>query len=326
MNLQERIVVITGASSGLGRATAHEFARKGARLTLAARHGEVLDHAAEECRRLGAEVLTVTADMTREDEVRDIATQTIEKYGGVDVWVNNAAVTFFSPLEDGSMEEHRGVLETNIFGYVHGARAVVPHFKKQGYGTLINVSSVLGRVGHPYVPSYSISKFADRGITEALRVELADYPDIHVCSVLPFSIDTPHFLVADNEIGRLPIPIPPVQSPEKVAKVIVRTAKHPRHERYVPRIILAGILCKQLFPKLTDQLLLHVLRRFHLGPEMPTQHGSAMHPGKIIDGVHGHGAEAAKLRTVLAYAALEAVRIEAKLMGRRLQRTVRLGR
>lgn len=324
MKVRNKVVVITGASSGLGRATAHQFAREGAKLTLAARHADILRHAADECRKLGAEVLELTVDVTDESEVKTIAAQALRRFGAIDVWVNNAAVTYFSFLESGSMEEHRGVLETNILGYVHGARAVIPHFKERKRGTLINVSSILGRVGHAYVPSYSISKFADRGLTEALRVELADYDDIHICSIFPFSIDTPHFLVADNDLGRRPIPIPPVQPPEKIARAIVHMAKHPRHERYVPSITQAGLVLKKLFPALTDQLLLHVLRRYHLGPPMKTQHGNALHPGKIHDGVHGNGDEAAPLRNVLGYAALEAVRIGARLTAIRARRLATL--
>lgn len=306
METKNATVVVTGASSGLGRAVAHAFARQGAHVVLAARHKRELEHAAQECRAFGATAIPVATDVTNEAAVKRLGQAALDALGTIDVWVNNAAVTYFAPLEEGDMAEHRAILDTNVIGYIHGARTALPVFKDQGRGVLINVSSVLGVVGHPYVQSYVISKFADRGLSEALRASLADYPDIHVSTILPFSIDTPHFLVADNILGKLPIPIPPLQSPEKVANAIVDITRRPRHQRYVPRYIQAGVLLKHLFPTITDRMLLHTLQRFHFAGPMKKQVGSALRPGKIRGTVHGEEGPAASMPRVLAFAARDA--------------------
>src|SRR5690606_37667297 len=119
----------------------------------------------------------------READVQALAALALEQTGVIDVWVNNAGVTLFGSIEGGPLDEHREVLETNVFGAIHGARAVLPIFRRQRRGVLINVGSILSKIGQPFVPSYVVSKFALRGLTEALRAELADEYDIHVCSL-----------------------------------------------------------------------------------------------------------------------------------------------
>src|SRR5690606_17479042 len=144
-----------------------------------------------------------------EDAVDALVERTLAAFERIDVWVNNAGVTLFAPLEGAPFEQHRRVIETNLFGPMYAARAVVPIFRRQGRGVMINVGSILGKVGQPFVPSYVISKFALRGLTEALRAELADAPDIHVCSLLPYAMDTPHFESGANRVGRAAHPMPP---------------------------------------------------------------------------------------------------------------------
>src|SRR5690606_9278974 len=145
----------------------------------------------------------------REDDVQALAQRTLTEHGHIDVWVNNAGVTLFGSLEDAPLEEHRRVIDTNLWGAIHGARAVVPVFRRQRRGVLVNVGSVLSKIGQPFVPSYVISKFGLRGLSEALRFELADEPDIHVCSVLPYAMNTQHFQSGANYIGWQPRAMPP---------------------------------------------------------------------------------------------------------------------
>jgi NAD(P)-dependent dehydrogenase (short-subunit alcohol dehydrogenase family) len=262
-NLEDRVVVITGASSGLGRATAIDLAGRGCKLVLAARDTEALEDTARQCE--GA--MIVETDVTSMAEVQKLADATMAAFGRIDVWINNAGVTLYGFLEDAPLEEHERVIETNLYGAIYGARAVIPIFRAQHRGTLINVGSVLSNVGQAYVPSYVISKFGVHGLTEALRVELADERDIHICTVFPYAIDTPHFQSAANYIGHEPRALPPTQSPETVARAIAGLIAKPRRTRFVPRTIRLGILAHALMPRTTERLLLDTLRRWHIGKE-----------------------------------------------------------
>ena len=265
-NLSQKIVVVTGASGGLGRETAIQFASKACRVVVAARRLESLEETAQLCRDAGGEALVHVTDVTEEGDVASLVAATLGKWGRIDVWVNNAGVTLFALLEQGPFEMHRRVIETNLFGPMYAARAVIPVFRRQKRGVMINVGSILSKVGQPAVPSYVISKFALRGMSEALRMELADDPDIHVCTILPYAIDTPHFQTAANEFGVQAFAMPPVRSPQEVAAEIVKLAEHPRREVHVPRIATLGLAVRWLVPQTTERLLLHAISKWHLGP------------------------------------------------------------
>jgi NAD(P)-dependent dehydrogenase (short-subunit alcohol dehydrogenase family) len=261
-----RVAVITGASSGLGRASAVEFARRGWRVALAARRPASLSETESLCRAQGADAFALTTDVTQPEQVERLVARVVDCWGAIDAWVNNAGVTLFARLEEAPFEEHRRVIETNLFGAMHCARAVVPVFRRQRRGVMINVGSITSRVGHPFVPSYAISKFAVRGLTEALRMELADEPDIHVCTLMPYAIDTQHFEAGANRIGREAYAVPPVQAPDDVARALVSLAERPRRERYVPRAIAVGLVLHALFPRTAERAVLHALRAWHLSP------------------------------------------------------------
>ncbi len=155
--IRDAVVVITGASSGIGRATAIGFARQGAAVVLAARREWALREIAESCERLGVPTLVVPTDTTDEDAVRALVQAALERFGRIDVWVNNAGVGLYARFEDTPAADFRKVIETNFFGYVHGARAVLPHFYRQGHGVLINNASIMARVPGPYVSAYAAS-------------------------------------------------------------------------------------------------------------------------------------------------------------------------
>ena len=267
-----RTIVVTGASSGLGRATALRLARRGEQLVLSSRSEEALEEVASECRALGARVVVAPADVRVEEQVQAVVASAVQHFGGVDVWINNAGTTLFAPIEQGAFSAHRNVIETNLFGAIHGARAVLPLFLERRRGILINVGSILSSIGQAFVPAYVISKFGVRGLSEALRVECADYPDIHVCSILPYAIATPHFENGANWFGRKAHPVPPVQEPEHVAAVLVSLIDRPRRVRYVPRIACLGLALHAVMPRRVERTLLEVLRRWHLGaPEAPAE-------------------------------------------------------
>jgi NAD(P)-dependent dehydrogenase (short-subunit alcohol dehydrogenase family) len=267
------VVVITGASGGLGRQTAVEFAKKGAVVILAARRHDSLEETAALCRAAGATAICVVTDVTREEQVRHLADVAWEQFGRLDVWVNNAGVTVFAPLEGEPFETHQRVIETNLYGAMFGARAAIPIFRKQKRGVLINVGSLLGKIGQPFVPSYVISKFALRGLTEALRAELADEDGIHVCSIFAYAIDTPHFQTGSNHFHRETHAMPPVQSPEKVARAIVRLAERPRRESHVPRAAVLGLALHALLPRTVERLVFRALSQWHFS-DVPAVAGS----------------------------------------------------
>ena len=230
--IKDSVVVITGASSGIGRATALACARRGATVVAAARREGLLEELAGECERLGGRALAVQTDVTDEAAVNELARRAAEAFGRLDVWVNNAGVTLFSRFEEAPMEEYRRVFETNLFGYVYGARAALPYFREQGSGVLINNDSVVAKASQPYTSAYVTSKFAVRGLSECLREELIldGARDIHVCTVMPASIDTPFFQHGANYTGRAPKALNPVYEAEKVAKAIIRCAQRPKRE------------------------------------------------------------------------------------------------
>ncbi|KAA9345953.1 SDR family oxidoreductase [Adhaeribacter soli] len=232
------VVVITGASSGIGRATALRFAGKGWSVVLAARFASGLKEVAEECRQLGGQALAVPTDVAQENEVDALAEAAIATFGGFDVWVNNAAVGLFGRFEEIPMEDIRQLMEINVYGYIYGARAAIRHFRETGEGTLINISSMVALVGQPFSLPYSISKFAVRGLSISLTQELADQKNIHVCCVSPAVIDTPIFQHAANYMGQAVQPPKPVIPAEDVAKAIYKLTKNPREE------VIVGTMAK----------------------------------------------------------------------------------
>lgn len=228
--LEGAVVVITGASSGIGRATAQAFARQRARVVLAARDDEALQEAAAECRALGGEALVVPTDMTLSDSVEQLASAAAEfGQGRIDVWINNAGVGAVGAFDETPLDAHEQVVQTDLIGYLRGAHVVLPYFKQQNGGVLINTLSVGSWVPQPFAVAYSASKFGLRGFSHALRGELAQWPGIHVCDVYPSVVDTPGFRDGGNYAGRSLQPPPPLSDPREVAEAMVSLAVHPRH-------------------------------------------------------------------------------------------------
>ncbi len=302
-DLRGQVIVLTGASSGLGRAAALELSRKGAHVVLAARREAALEETATLCRAAGARsALVVPTDVTDESAVSRLAERASKVTGRIDVWVNNAGVTSFGPLDEGSFDDHRRVIETNVFGAMYGVRAVLPIFKRQHAGILIDVSSVLGKVGQPYVPSYVVSKFAVRGLSETLRTALADEPDIHVCTLLPYAFNSYHFESGANRVGLDPRVLAPMQSVEKVARALVSLAERPRRELYVPRYVEFGIALHALLPATVEKMILHIVREWHFGFEPRASTAGNLHePPRGPTGVEGHSPARTSLPRMLVW-------------------------
>ncbi len=277
--LKDSVIVITGASSGIGRATALLFANKGATVVLAARREKPLKDLAEECTRLGARALAVSTDQSKEADVQNLARQAIEQFGRLDVWVNNASVILFSRFEKAPPDVFRQVIETNLFGYIYGARAALPQFREQGSGVLINNSSVLGAVGAPYLSAYTASKFAIRGFGQSLRQELLHDRNIHVCTVLPAAIDTPFFQHAANYTGRAVKPLRPTYEADLVAARIIDLAQRPEREAVVGNAGRFLILQHKLMPGLTERIFARQVEKDHFRDEpAPPTPGNVLQP------------------------------------------------
>jgi short-subunit dehydrogenase len=227
--LAEKLVVITGASSGIGRATAQAFARQRARLVLAARDRAALDEVVAECQAQGAAALAVCTDVTRSEQMQALAAEAATFGDGrIDIWINNAGVGAVGDFEQTPLEAHEQVLQTDLLGYLRGAYVAWPYFKRQKRGILINTLSLGSWVAQPYAAAYSASKYGLRGLSEALRGELGEYRDIHVCDIYPAVIDTPGFRDGANFTGHALKPPPPVYDPHRVAEAMVSCALNPK--------------------------------------------------------------------------------------------------
>lgn len=228
-HIPDAVVVITGASSGIGRATAHEFARQGATLMLTARNDEALQDVARECEALGARALAQAADVTDELAMESLARGALDAFGRLDVWVNNAAVAAYGRFDDVPADAFRRVIDVTLMGVVNGTRAALPFLRAQNHGVVINVASVAGLSGNGWASSYGAAKAAVIALGTSLREELVD-TRVRVCTVMPAAIDTPFFQHAANFSGHAVQPLSPTYRAGQVAKAIVRCARRPRAE------------------------------------------------------------------------------------------------
>lgn len=226
--VSQQVVVITGASSGIGRETALRFAQAGARLTAMARGQEALETLASEVQRIGGEIHTVSGDVADWPTVERTANETVERFGRIDTWVNNAAVSIYATIDDLTIDEFHRVTEVNYLGQVHGVKAALPHLRAAGGGTIINVGSALSERAVPLQAAYCAAKHAIKGFTEALRVEMErEGGGVNVVLIEPSSMNTPLFDHARSKVGVRPVPIPPIYEPRVTAKAIVHAAEHP---------------------------------------------------------------------------------------------------
>lgn len=231
--LADQIIVLTGATSGIGLATARAAARRGARLVLVARNEEALREVCEELRQQGAQAVYAVADVGNEEQVRQAAQLAIERFGGFDTWINNAGLTVFGSNEQVSTEDKRKLFETNFWGVVYGSMAAVEHLKSRG-GALINVGSQASDHAVPWQSMYSASKHAVKGFTDSLRVELEQQgAPVSVTLVKPSPIDTMFVKHAKNYMDVEPRLPAPVYAPEIVADAILYVAEHPKRDIFV---------------------------------------------------------------------------------------------
>lgn len=251
-SISEQVIVITGASSGIGLATAQAAARQGAKVALAARNTTDLERAAEEIRREGGTAIAIPTDVTDYSQVEALARRTVEEWGRIDCWINNAGVSLYATFKEASLEDFRQVMETNFFGQLHGAKAALRHLEETD-GALICVGSTLSDRGVPLQGAYCASKHAIKGWLDALRVELRkDGSKVRVTLVQPSSIDTPFFNKAKTQLGVMPMPIPPIYAPELGAEAILRAAEGDERNVFVGGAGKMMSIAERISPKLLD--------------------------------------------------------------------------
>jgi len=321
-SLNNRTVVITGASSGAGRAMALEFALHQAQLVLAARNEDALMELADECRALGSKVLIVPADLSDAKAVINLATDAYNFGDGIDVWINNAGVLTAGEFDQVPMEVHAQVIQTNLMSFLFGAHAVIPYFKKQGSGILINNISVGGFLPVPFGTSYTASKFGLRGFSEALKAELQGWKDIHVCDLFPAFLDTPGIQHAGNYTGKVLRPAPPVYDPMRLAKAAVSLAVHPRSSVTVGSVSTMLRLAHSLMPELTAGIVARVIRTYlRTADPAEVTSGNVFNPLRFGTSTHGGwglpGRPKAHRKYIVAAAVIAGVLSAGFLSGRR---------
>jgi NAD(P)-dependent dehydrogenase (short-subunit alcohol dehydrogenase family) len=310
MRVRDSVVVITGASSGIGRATALACAANGAAVVLAARRDAALQEVAGECEAAGGAALAVPTDVTDAEAVQVLARRAVERFGRLDVWVNAAAVTAFAPFQEIPLEDFRRILDVDVMGYVHGARAALPYLRDQGKGVLVNVSSIVGIVPQPYTHAYSMSKAAVRVLASSIRQELRldGAKRVKVCTVLPATIDTPFFEHTANYTGRRARAMPPVYSAERVARTIVNLIRVPRREVVVGPMGRNLLVQSKVAPGLTERMMALQVDKTHLyrTRPAPATDGNLFQPAPGTGSVSGgwHGKRATALRRAASAALL----------------------
>ena len=254
--LREQVIVITGASSGIGLATAHLAAERGAKLVLVSRNQAALDELEAEIRRGGGEAVSVVADVARKEDVERIVRTAKDAFGAFDTWVNNAGVSVYGMLDEIPVADHRRVFDVNYFGVVHGSLVAAEHLRARG-GAIINLGSVLSDRAVVLQGPYCAAKHAVKGFTDTLRMELeAEDAPISVTLIKPSAIDTPFFEHARSHLAEPGIRNPPpAYDPALVARAILYAAEYPKRDIVVGFGGYAISIMGNHFPRLTDWLM-----------------------------------------------------------------------
>lgn len=277
------VVLVIGASSGIGRATALLLAAKGARLVLSSRSRATLDPVAQLCREQGAEVSVVEVDVLDRTGVETLVASAVARHGRLDVCVHSAAVVGYGRFDDVPAEVFDRVVQTGVLGTANVARSVLGVFRRQRSGTFIVVGSILGRIVTPYISPYITGKAAVHALTRILAIENRDLPDVNICLLMPGSVDTPVYRRAANFTGRIAKPPPPVISPEKVARAVLRLIVHPR-----PRVDVGPVNKLMAFgftalPAVYDLLVTPMMNRLSLGKRLTPHEGNVFEATRAGD-------------------------------------------
>ena len=253
--LKDQTIVITGASSGIGLATARLAAQRGARVVLSSRNEADLRRVTDEITSAGGRATFVVADVSNPDELDAVAAAAVAEFGHIDTWINNAGISVYGKLDEVPLEDKRRVFDVNFWGMVHGCRTALRYLRTRG-GVIINIGSIASDIALPLQGIYSASKHAVRGYTDALRMEIEhDRMPVAVTLIKPAAIDTPYVEHARNYMDAAPTLPPPVYAPEVVARAILRCAEKPMREVIVGGAGRAFTLLGNISPRLTDKYM-----------------------------------------------------------------------
>jgi short-subunit dehydrogenase len=285
--LHDQVIVITGASSGIGLATARAAAAKGASLVLASRSDEALTDIVHQINREGGQAVHVVADVGNREDVQRIADVAMQHFGGFDTWINNAGVSIYGRLDEVSDEDNRKLFDTNFWGVVYGSLTAAEHLRRRG-GAIINIGSVLSEMSIPIQGMYSASKHAVKGFTDSLRIELEEEgAPISVTLVKPAAINTPYPQHARNYTDKEPTLPPPVYQPEEVAYAILHAAERQQRDITVGGGGKAMTATNKLAPGMMDWLSEKLMPKQQV-KDRPTQHRrSGLHEASGSGKVHG---------------------------------------
>ncbi len=286
---ERRVVLITGASSGIGRASAHRLATTGDRLVLVSRSGETLEQVSQECRARGAaDVLVVVADVGERDQVEHALDTAVRAYGRVDAVIHSAAVLAYGEFVDIPPEVFDRVLQTNVTGSANVARAALRQFDVQGRGSLVVIGSVLGKIATPFMTPYCTSKWALHGLVRTLQIETRRKREIHVSLVSPGGVDTPVYDQAGTYAGRSGHPPPPVSRPETVAAAAVRAIDRPGREIAVGPVNWVMVAGFRVLPGAFDVMVRPLMKTLGMGRSpVEAGPGNVFEPVPALEKVHG---------------------------------------
>ncbi|MCF2219343.1 SDR family oxidoreductase [Chryseobacterium sp. PS-8] len=286
-NLRGKTVVITGGSSGVGRAAAEAFALEGCNIVVAARGKEALDETVALCRDLGVSAMAVPTDVSIAGDVQNLANKALQFNGRIDIWVNNAGVMSSGKFEEIPMDINEQVIKTNLFGYMHGAYSALPVFKKQEEGILINNVSIGGFMPAPYSAVYSSTKFGIRGLMECLHGEISDFPQIHICNIYP-QIQRSTGNMHSAKYSGLDFKIPPFAAdPRDTAAKMVELAKNPKKDLFpdFTSMVLKNVY--GLFPKPVINSASAVMRLMMKVKNAPSDSGNILEPSSEPHRIYG---------------------------------------
>jgi NAD(P)-dependent dehydrogenase (short-subunit alcohol dehydrogenase family) len=308
------VVVIAGASAGVGRALARRFGAEGARVALLARGRERLEAAAREVEEGGGAALVLPADVADPEAVEDAAERTEAELGPIDVWVNNAMATVYAPVAETTAEEFRRATEVTYLGSVWGTMAALARMRPRGRGTIVQVGSALAYRGIPLQAAYCGAKHALQGFLESLRTELLhEGSEIHVTMVQLPALNTPQFSWARTKMERTPQPVPPIFQPEVAAEAVVWAARHRRRELYVGWPTVQAILGNAVAPGLLDRYLARTGYSSQQTDEAvaPDREDNLFETVSADAGAHGAFDDRAKSRSLQLWATLHRDRLAA---------------